>query len=99
MKKILYLHLKTKYFEQIRCGEKTEEYRLHGNYWCSRLDFTTYDEIHVLKGYPKKGDSSRRLIFPWNGYQIKKINHPEFGNDEVCVYAIRLCNDDLIEFY
>ena len=90
MKRILHLNLKTKYFEQIKAGEKTEEYRLFNSYWCSRLDFRTYDEIHILRGYPKKDDLSRRLIFPWNGYEIKKITHPEFGDKPVTVYAIRL---------
>lgn len=90
MKKILYLNLKTKYFDQIKAGKKTEEYRLVSNFWCNRLNLRTYDEIHILKGYPKKNDLLRRLIFPWNGYEIKRIKHPEFGEKPVVVYAIRL---------
>lgn len=89
-KRILYLHIKTKYFNAIKSGEKTEEYRLFNSYWCARLDFRTYDEIHILRGYPPKGDLSQRIVFPWNGYKIKKIIHPEFGENQVSVYAIML---------
>lgn len=92
-KRILYLHIKTKYFNAIKSGEKAEEYRLFNSYWCTRLDFRTYDEIHILRGYPKKGDLSQRIIFPWNGYEIKEIIHPEFGENTVSVYAIMLYNN------
>jgi ASC-1-like (ASCH) protein len=63
-KRILYLHIKGKYFEQIKSGKKSEEYRLFNNFWCARLDMRTFDEVHILKGYPKKSDLTRRLVFP-----------------------------------
>ena len=91
-KRILYLHVKRKYFDQIKSGEKTEEYRLFNSYWCARLDFKTFDEVHILNGYPKKHDLTRRIIFPWNGYKIKQITHKEFGGGSVDVYAVRLSN-------
>ena len=92
-KKILYIHVKAKYFHKIKSGIKTEEYRLFNSYWCKRLDFKTFDEVHILSGYPKKDDISKRIIFPWMGYEIKKIKHPEFGEEDVEVYAIRLMQD------
>lgn len=92
-KKILHLHLKAKYFNEIKSGIKTEEYRLFNSYWCKRLDFKGFDEVHVLSGYPKKDDLSKRIIFPWMGYECKTIKHPEFGKEYVEVYAIRLMKD------
>lgn len=89
-KKILYLHVKAKYFSEIKSGVKTEEYRLFNPYWWNRLYFNIYDEVHILSGYPKKDDPSKRIIFLWMGYGIKKIKHPEFGEEYVEVYAIRL---------
>ena len=44
-KKILHLHLKAKYFNEIKSGIKTEEYRLFNSYWCKRLDFRTFDGV------------------------------------------------------
>jgi len=94
-KKILYLHVKGEYFEAIKSGEKSEEYRLLNRFWCVRLDTRTFDEIHILKGYPKKSDLTRRLIFPWNGYKLKRIVHKEFGKKPVDVYAIRLSDQPM----
>jgi len=92
MKKILYLHLKGKYFDQTKAGTKVEEYRRCSTYWQNRLFHRAYDydEIHIMKGYPKKNDHTRRLIFPWNGYKVKVITHPEFGSQPVAVCAIKL---------
>lgn len=91
MKKILYLHVKKKYFDEIKAGTKTEEYRRFNLYWRIRLGMKTFDEIHVLCGYPEKDDPGRTLIFPWKGYTIESIQHAEFGKDRpVEVYAILL---------
>lgn len=49
-----------------------------------------YDEAHIKLGYPLKEDYSRIIGFKWNGYKIKKINHPFFGNEKIKVYAINL---------
>ena len=89
-KRILHLHLRAKHFNAVKSGKKTEEYRLFGLYWSQRLGFRVYDEIYILMGYPKKDDLSRRIVFPWNGYEIKEIIDLEFGVNPVFVYAIRL---------
>lgn len=89
-KKILHLNVKGEYFDQIKRGDKKEEYRLFNSFWCARIDMKTFNEVHILKGYPKKSDSTRRLVFPWNGYEIKQMTHKEFGEKPVEVYAIRL---------
>jgi len=82
--KSLVLHVRYKYFNQIKSGEKTEEYREMKPYWIRRLH-SAVSNIRVYDGY-----SSRFLTFPWNGYEIKTITHDEFGQDPVKVYAIRL---------
>ena len=63
----LVLPLKREYFEAIRDGTKTEEYRLCTPYWQKRLasPFGLYDRIVLTLGYPKRDDESRRLIRPW----------------------------------
>ena len=88
-KKILHLHVKAKYFNEIKSGIKAEEYRLFNSYWCNRLDFKTFDEVHILSGYPKKDDLSKRIIFPWMGYEMKKMKHPEFSKEYCGSYEIR----------
>lgn len=78
------------YFDQIKSGEKTEEYRLVTPYWVRRLEGRRYGRVILMRGYPKKDDAERRLVFPWRGCPIKTITHPHFGPDPVEVYAIQL---------
>lgn len=90
--KRLTLHLKAEYFEAIRTGQKVEEYRSIGTYWDKRLDpvLVSYDEIHLLCGYPASHIGARRLVFPWRGAMRKKITHPLFGTGQVEVWSIPL---------
>ncbi|AZW14252.1 RNA-binding protein [Bordetella bronchiseptica] len=92
----LHLALKGEYFDAIKAGTKTEEYRLCTPYWKKRLanHFAPYDRIVLTRGYPPKGDESRRLVLPWRGYAIKSITHPHFGPDPVMVYAIKVAQED-----
>lgn len=91
----LVLPLKREYFEQIKAGTKTEEYRLLNHFWALRLEGRDFASIILTLGYPKRDDQERRIIRPWRGYTIKTIVHPHFGPDPVWVYAIdvRPCND------
>lgn len=86
----LVLPLKREYFEAIRDGSKTEEYRLLTPYWQRRLasPFGLYDDIVLTLGYPASDDHDRRIVRPWRGYTIKTITHPHFGPEPVEVYAI-----------
>jgi hypothetical protein len=86
--KVLTLNLKKEYFEQIKSGTKTEEFRLCKPYWKKRLEGQEYDEVHLCCGYPTKTDMSRRIILAYQGYTIKTIIHPHFGDSPVQVYAI-----------
>lgn len=86
----LTLNLKSIYFDQIKSGEKKEEYRLYNEYWIKRLQNKNFDKVIVCMGYPKKDDLKRRLTFSWSGYEIKTISHPHFGTEPVKVFAIKL---------
>jgi len=85
--KPLVLHLKREYWEAIRDGTKTEEYRERGPYWGRRLRNKEFMGIVLLLGYPKAGDESRTLRRRWKGYREKNITHPLFG-ENVPVFAI-----------
>lgn len=86
----LILPLKGEYFDQIKSGTKTEEYRLCTLYWIRRLEGRRYDRVVLTKGYPKRDDTERRIVLPWQGCSIKTITHPHFGSAPVEVYAINV---------
>jgi hypothetical protein len=88
--KILRLHVKKEYFEDIQNNSKKFEYRLFNDYWKKRLINKKYDEVHVFLGYPSVNDLEKVLKFTYYGYEIKNIVHKHFGNDEVKVFAIKL---------
>ena len=91
---ILTLNLKGEYFDQIKAGVKTEEYRLLKPCWVKRLARRNYDEIHLLRGYPPKDDDGKRITRPWRGCVLKSITHPHFGSEPVTVFAINVAIDD-----
>jgi ASC-1-like (ASCH) protein len=85
----LHLHVRKKYFDLIKSGEKIEEYRLDNAYWRKRLS-NIIDKIIVYNGYPRKNDQKNILIRPWTGMKELKIQHPEFGSNPVDVFAIMI---------
>lgn len=84
----LTLPLKAEYFDAIRAGTKTEEYRLANDYWTKRLVDRAYDSLVLTKGYPKRDNKERRLELPWRGFTRRTIMHPHFGPEYVEVFAI-----------
>ena len=86
----LQLALNSQYFDEIKSGDKVEEYRLCTDYWKKRLVGRNYDYLILTKGYPKKNDVSRKMHFQYDGYEIKEITHPHFGAFSVLVYAIKI---------
>lgn len=86
----LRIAVRRQYFEEIKAGIKTEEYRVKNEYWTKRLVNRQYDTVTITLGYPKKGDAERELTFPYNGYAVKTIKHREFNNAPIDVFAIRL---------
>jgi hypothetical protein len=97
----LQLALKSEYFDAIRDGTKTVEFRVDNAYWRSRLfqghRVRTFDGIVLTKGYPKRGDPERTLELPWRGWTRKTITHPHFGPDPVEVFAINVARREALE--
>ncbi|EOZ7622119.1 ASCH domain-containing protein [Enterobacter mori] len=78
------------YFDQMKSGEKAEEYRLVNDLWNERIMFREYDRLIIARGYPKRDDLSKRIDVPYAGYEVKAITLPHFGHDQVKVFAIRV---------
>lgn len=78
------------YFDAMKRGDKTEEYRLVTPFWSTRIIDRDYDRLIITKGYPRKDDDDRRIDVPYAGYEIKTITHPHFGTDPVQVFAIKV---------
>lgn len=90
MTRTLTLPLNGEYFDQIASGEKLEEYRLSNAFWSKRLMFKDFDTVVLTRGYPKGGgvEGETRLTRKWQGYQVRTITHPHFGDEPVEVFAI-----------
>lgn len=86
----LILPLKREYFDAIKSGEKSEEYRLATPYWRKRLENRHYGCVVLTLGYPRADDMERRIIKPWRGYIVRTIKHPHFGPEPVRVFAINV---------
>ena len=87
-KQTLTLNLKGEYFDAIKGGSKLLEYRLMNDYWKKRLVGRDYENIVICRGYPKRGDTSKRLTFKYCGYTETTITHKHFGTEPVDVFAI-----------
>jgi len=85
--KILTINIKRKYFDQMKNGEKKEEYRLITKYWIDRLENKEYDFIRFQNGYNR---NSEKFIIEYLGVVKKEIKHEFFGNKTVQVFAIQL---------
>lgn len=86
----LQLAVNGEYFDAMKRGEKTEEYRLVNAYWGKRLFGRDYDRLIITRGYPRKDDSIRRIDIPYDGFEIKTITHKHFGDKPVKVYSIKV---------
>ena len=60
------------------------------NYWRKWLEGKQFDKVILMLGYPPKDDTSRRIERPWRGYELKTIQHEEWDNEPVRVFAIKL---------
>jgi ASC-1-like (ASCH) protein len=85
----LHLNLKGEYFDQIKAGTKTHEFRLCEK-WAKRLKGKVFDRIFIKRGYPKSTDVDRILERPWRGYEQIQITHSHFGSEPVEVFAIQV---------
>ncbi|MFA4928254.1 MAG: hypothetical protein WC558_07040 [Patulibacter sp.] len=92
----LVLHVKKIYFDQIKSGEKIEEYREVKPYYKKRLEDKEFSGVIIIWGYPSRHTDENTIVFPWNGFTKKSITPITtgtvsiFGPDPVEVYAIVL---------
>jgi len=88
-KRILHVHLKYKWYDQIASGEKTDEMRLVTDRWTKRLVGQEYDEVCLYRGYPKKCNyKGNRMFRKFGGVTKKTVKHEEFGAEPVEVFVI-----------
>lgn len=94
--RILTLNLKREWFEQIKSGEKKEEYREQSTYWIKRL--TTCDEKFLdnlwdsVCVYPNSTELFNRELK--NLFRIKQFDRVRF----VLGYANKYAVERIIEF-
>jgi hypothetical protein len=81
----LIFHVRKKYFDQIKNGHKTEEFRIRSPYWIRRIQGIPHKTVFIYNGYTKE-----YLKFPYIGHAIVTITHEEFGPDPVEVFKIPL---------
>lgn len=68
----LVLHVTQKYFDLIRSGKKTVEYRQVKDYWKRRIDGKRFSAIVISVRQATKFTDPEWLIFPWWPDAIKK---------------------------
>lgn len=100
--KTLTLPLKKKWFDLIKAGIKKEEYRDGSKsfYWANRLrehsltkyglrygPFKHFDKLVFTLGYPKAGDTERRLTFKNPKIRIG-TGKPEWGAEPNKLYFV-----------
>lgn len=90
----LCLHVRHKYFLEIKSGKKKWEYRLATPYWINKIfdqSKPPYGRVIIYDRYPPKSEyPERRLVFAPSEMMEQTIIHPEFGPDPVKVIAISL---------
>lgn len=85
--KALRLHLCGEYFDAIKAGTKTHEFRA-AEIWERRLAGKDFSCVLLFRGYPCASDMGRVMRRPWRGYTVETITHPHFGAKPVRVLAI-----------
>jgi len=84
-RKTLHLHLKYEYFDEIKAGTKTKEYRL-ADKWKKKLD-KRITHLRLYRGY-QAASQSTIIDLKFKGYELETITHPHFGSDPVLVCSI-----------
>lgn len=86
MSDTLHLHVTYKYYDQIKRGEKVEEYRIVEK-WRGQIEGRDYKTLRIWKAY-----TSEFMDFPYRTPEIRTMMHEHFGAEPVTVYALRLEN-------
>jgi hypothetical protein len=84
---VLVLPIKREFFEKIKSGEKTEEYREIKPYWTKRLEKKGIVKIKLRVGYPSVETPDNTITCEYRGHTLKTIDSKVYGG-ETKVYAI-----------
>lgn len=110
----LILHLKKRWYDMIKSGEKPEEYRAMTDYWLKRLyneieegyyEPKHFDLLELCCGYPAADDNTRRMLFAYPyfnwGLGLKKWGAPGDGRTVIIIrWKSKILNwDDLEKKY
>lgn len=90
---MLTFNLKKEWFEKIKSGEKTHEYRVKNYYWFHRLfrywydyknnlPFLKGDDVCFCLGYPSKSDTDKRLYGKIKAVTIINGKHTDVAIDK-----------------
>lgn len=80
MTKVLHLTLYKKWFDQILCGDKKEEYRKLTHFWTKRILNKQFDEIHFKNGYSTSA--------PWMRVKNLGIKIGEFEGEKCYIFCL-----------
>lgn len=86
--KTLHLVVNKKWFDQIKSGEKKEEYREVKPFWEKRLS-KEYDQILFQLGYSK---NAPKMVLELIDKEQREIIHEHFGNIPIQVFVLKLGN-------
>lgn len=84
---MLTFNLKKEWFEKIKSGQKTHEYREYNNYWITRINNALRKDNEPLCcfacGYPSKDDKNKRLYGKITNVQIIEGKHSDLNIDKL----------------
>lgn len=80
----LFLIVTGKYFDAIRSGEKTSEYRLVTEYWVKRLTRKNWKHVIFQLGYGGDQRIRKKIV----EIKLSTILHEHFGDNPVEVFEI-----------
>ena len=69
-------------------GKSPWNFRLRTDYWKKRIEGREYSWVEFTLGYPRRGDSSRRIRVPYRGARVMSVRSEEWDNRLEEVYAI-----------
>ena len=89
---MLTFNLKKEWFEKIKSGEKTHEYRLYNPYWITRISNALLKskepQCCFACGYPQANDTEKRIYGKITNVQIIDGKHSDLEYEGTLVFKI-----------
>lgn len=83
----LFLIVKKQYFEEIKSGIKTKEYKLATDYFSKKLIGRNYRTVTFQNVYSA---NSEKLVLEYKGVDLEYFQCEFFGQNKVLVFSIAL---------